>query len=288
MNTSKDLKTICIHAGESERRLAGAAVFPIFQSAMFEYTGESNYHDLKYIRLNNTPNHAVLHDKLAQMADAEAAVVTGSGMAAISTTLLTFLKPGDHLLVQGNLYGGTHSFVTADLAELDIAHTFLDATDPNQWAQQVQANTKAIYVESMSNPLLQVMDLQAVVDFARSQNLVSMIDNTFATPVNFKPIPFGFDISLHSATKYLNGHSDIVAGVVLGTEAHIESITHRLKPSWWLAGSACVLSSESWPQDLGFANAASQSVRPEDRRVPTRAAAGRASQLPRPYDASLP
>ena len=201
---------------------------PIFQSAMFEYAGETSYHDLKYIRLSNTPTHTALHGKLAALENGEAALVTASGMAAISTTLFTVLAPGDHLLAQDCLYGGTYDFLTTECAQLGIETDFIDADDPESWVKRLRPRTRAIYVESITNPRLQVADLEAVVRFAKDHNLVSMIDNTFATPVNFLPLERGFDLSLHSCTKYLNGHSDIVAGAVIGSRAWISRITHRL------------------------------------------------------------
>jgi cystathionine beta-lyase/cystathionine gamma-synthase len=226
--TFKHLETKAVHAGVPTPRIGGAVVMPIFQSAMFEYTGETSYHDLKYIRLNNTPTHAALHAKLAALEGGEAAVVTASGMAAISTTLLTVLAPGDHLLAQDCLYGGTSDLLSSELNALGIETDRIDPADPPSWKPRLRPSTRAIYVESISNPLIQVPDLESVVGFARTHGLVSMIDNTFATPVNFRPLELGFDLSLHSCTKYLNGHADIVAGAVIGSQAWIDRITHRL------------------------------------------------------------
>jgi cystathionine beta-lyase/cystathionine gamma-synthase len=226
--TFKRLETKAVHAGVPSPRIGGAVIMPIFQSAMFEYAGEGSYHDLKYIRLNNTPSHTALHAKLAALENGEAAVATSSGMAAVSTTLLTVLAPGDRLLAQDCLYGGTHDFLTTELKQLGIETDFIDADDPASWEAQVRANTRAIYVETISNPLMRLPDLESVVRFARSHGLVSLIDNTFATPVNFRPLEQGFDLILHSCTKYLNGHSDIVAGAAIGSQAWIERITHRL------------------------------------------------------------
>jgi cystathionine beta-lyase/cystathionine gamma-synthase len=220
--------TQLIHAGEIEPRILGAAVMPIFQSAMFEYAGEKSYHDLRYIRLNNTPNHRVLHEKLAALEEAEAALVTASGMAAISTALLTVLKPGDHFLAQDCLYGGTHDLVHGDLVGLGIACDAIDPARPGTWDAKLRPSTRAIYVETISNPLLRVPDLRAIVRFAKQHRLVSLIDNTFASPLCFKPPPFGFDLSLHSGTKYLNGHNDIVAGAVIGRRDLVEAITRKL------------------------------------------------------------
>ena len=224
----KHLETKLIHAGEPEPLINGAVSMPIFQSSTYEYTGATSYDDLRYIRLNNTPNHVALHQKLAALENAEAALVTASGMAVISTTLLTILSSGDHFLAQECLYGGTHDFITRDLVALGISFDFIDCDDPDSWKEQLRPNTKAIYVETMTNPLLQVADLKAVVEFARAHSLLSLIDNTFASPVNFRPPEWGFDLSLHSCTKYLNGHSDIVAGAVIGRADLIEKITHKL------------------------------------------------------------
>ncbi len=224
----KHLETKLIHAGEPDPRIGGAVSMPIFQSAMFEYAGEQSYHDLRYIRLNNTPNHTALHQKLSALENAEAALVAASGMAAISTALLTVLSTGDHLLVQDTLYGGTHGLITREFPAFGISFDFIDADDPESWKGKLKPKTRAIYVETMTNPLLQVGDLRAVVAFAKEHGLVSMIDNTFASPVNFRPPEWGFDLSLHSCTKYLNGHSDIVAGAVIGRADLVEEITHRL------------------------------------------------------------
>jgi len=224
----KHLETKLIHAGEPDPLINGAVSIPVFQSSTFEYTGASSYHDLKYIRLNNTPNHIALHQKLAALENAEAALVTASGMAAISTTLLSILSSGDHLLAQECLYGGTHDFITNDLETFVISYDFIDGDDPDSWKHKLKPNTKTIYVESMTNPLLQVADLKAIVEFAKTHGVISLIDNTFSSPVNFRPPEWGFDLSLHSCTKYLNGHSDIVAGAVIGHADLIEKVTHKL------------------------------------------------------------
>lgn len=228
MKTFKHIDTKLIHAGEPDPRVLGAVSMPVFQTAMFEYAGEESYHDIRYIRSNNTPNHLALHQKLAALENAEAALVTASGMAAISTTLLTVLSAGDHLLAQDCLYGGTHDFLTKDFAALGLEFDFIDGDDPDSWKSKLRPNTKAIYVEAMSNPTLQVSDLNAASAFAKEHRLKSLIDSTFASPINFRPIEWGFDVSLHSCTKYLNGHSDIVGGACIGAADLIERIRHKL------------------------------------------------------------
>jgi len=222
------IETRLIHAGEPEPRINGAVSMPIFQSSTFEYAGQDSYHALKYIRLNNTPNHIALHQKLAALENAEAAIVTGSGMAAISTALLALLSSGDHFLAQECLYGGTYELIAKDLSKLGISFDFIDGDDPNSWESRLKSNTRLVLVETMTNPLLQVADLKSIAEFAKANNIYSLIDNTFASPVNFRPPEWGFDLSLHSCTKYLNGHSDIVAGAVIGGGDLINKVTHKL------------------------------------------------------------
>ena len=239
---SKHFDTLLVHAGEPYPRHEGAVGMPIFASANYLFEGEERYDDLKYIRLNNTPNHQALARKLAAAEQAEAAMVTGSGMAAISTALLSNLSAGDHMLAQDCLYGGTYSFLTEDIGRFGVAVTFVDGSDPNVWKSALKPNTKIFYVEAMSNPLCQVANLEAVAAFSKENGLTSMIDSTFATPYNLRPLSIGFDLVLHSATKYLNGHSDIVAGVAAGSKELVGKFTHLLNH---LGGSldphACVL-----------------------------------------------
>lgn len=201
---------------------------PIFQSSTFEYAGEAGYHDVRYLRLSNSPNHEALHAKLAALEGGEAALVTASGMAAISASLIAFLPAGSHVIAHRSLYGGTRTFLTQELPRMGAEVTFVDADDPFAWKPALRPATRAIYVEAMTNPLLEVVDLEAAAAFARAHDLVSMIDATLATPVNYRPIEAGFDLVLHSATKYLNGHTDIVAGAVIGRAAHVERIKHLL------------------------------------------------------------
>jgi cystathionine beta-lyase/cystathionine gamma-synthase len=224
----REIDTKLIHAGEPNPLIQGAVSIPIFQSSTFEYTGQESYHDLRYIRLNNTPNHVALHEKLAALENGEAAVVSASGMAAISTTLLALLSAGDHFLAQDCLYGGTHDLITKDLPAYGISSDFICGKDPNVWKELLRPNTKAVYVESITNPLMQVANLKAIVEFAREHRLYSIIDNTFTSPINFRPLEHGFDLSIHSCSKYLNGHSDIVAGAVIGPAELITKITHKL------------------------------------------------------------
>lgn len=236
------LYTQLIHAGEPSPRIEGSVSMPIFQSANFENGGEAEYGQVRYTRLNNTPNHLALHAKLAAIEGGEAALVLASGMAAISTTLLAHLQAGDHLLVQKTLYGGTHTLLHDDLRRFGITFDHFDAERPDGWKAKLKSNTKVIYCESISNPLMEVPELEAIVHFAKANGLLSVIDGTFTTPVNFRPLALGFDVVLHSATKYLNGHSDVIAGAVVGSAGVIAKIN---KAAAHLGGSldphACFL-----------------------------------------------
>lgn len=219
--------TKLVHAGEKRPRVEGAAVLPIFRSTVFEHDDGSGYHDIRYPRLSNLPNHRVVADKLAALEGGEDALVLASGMAAVSTTLLTLAAGGGHILAQEGVYGGSHSLFVEDLAALGIDVTFINAADPDGWRSQLRDNTRVIYAEAISNPLVRVADHRAVVAFAREHGIVSVIDNTFATPLGLSPLRLGYDVVVHSATKYLNGHSDVVAGAVVGSRATVARIKQR-------------------------------------------------------------
>jgi cystathionine gamma-synthase/cystathionine gamma-lyase/cystathionine beta-lyase len=207
------LDTLAVHAGSP--RVLGAIAHPIFQSATFASE------EVIYGRYSNTPTHAHLHAKLAAIQGAEAALVTASGMAAISAVLLTHVRPGDRILAPPALYGGTLGLLARELARLDVAVDELPLEAADTWPSRVRDRTRLVYVESLSNPLLVPTDLVAVATFAREHGLVSVVDNTFLSPVNCRPLGLGIDLEIHSATKYLNGHSDLVAGCVAGTAAHV-------------------------------------------------------------------
>jgi cystathionine beta-lyase/cystathionine gamma-synthase len=147
-------------------------------------------------------------------------------MSAITSTLLAFLQAGDHVIAHNSLYGGVQTWLDHDAPRLGITSTRIDAKQEDGWEAVVRPETKVVYVESITNPLMEVLDLEAIVAFARRHQLTSIIDNTFTSPVNFRPADIGFDIVVHSATKYLNGHNDIVAGAVAGTTAHMERVIH--------------------------------------------------------------
>ncbi len=238
----QSIDTQLIHSGEIRPGIEGAVALPIFQSANFESVEGEDYHDIKYMRLSNSPNHTVLAAKLAVLEGAEAALVSTSGMAAITTIFHSLLSAGDHVIFQDCLYGGTYDYARREFGRHGLACDFVDGERPDSWADALRPETRMIYVESITNPLIQVADLEAVVAFAREHGLVSVIDNTFASPVNFRPAEIGFDLSLHSGTKYLNGHSDMVCGAVIG---RAEPVGHVKKMMSFLGGSldahACFL-----------------------------------------------
>jgi cystathionine beta-lyase/cystathionine gamma-synthase len=221
-------ETTAVHGGEKDAHFEGAVTVPIFQSANFKSDGGTEYGKIRYARLSNTPNHDVLHQKLAELEEGEAALVTASGMGAISTVLLSILKPGDHMLVQECVYGGTFAFLQKDLGDLGVTVSWIDVEKPDSWEKLVRPSTKIIYVESIANPLTTVGELDAVASFAKRNNLVSVIDSTLTSPFYFKPLKIGFDLVVHSATKYLNGHSDIVAGAVIGNKGWIKKVKAKL------------------------------------------------------------
>ena len=222
------IDTLLVHAGEPRPREGGAVAMPIYQSSTFEEQDGRGYHDIRYARLSNTPTHESLHQKLAALEGAESALATASGMAAVSAALFSVLRAGDHVLAQEGLYGGTHDLLTRDLPRLGIEHTFVAGDDPAAWERAVTPRTRVFYLESITNPLVRVGDLPAAAAFARGRGIVSIIDNTFATPLAFQPLRHGFDLVVHSATKYLNGHSDLIAGAVMGAKTLVREAKIKL------------------------------------------------------------
>jgi cystathionine beta-lyase/cystathionine gamma-synthase len=223
----KKFDTNLIHSGSPRPRIEGAVVAPVFQSANFLMADETEYGAVRYLRLSNSPSHLSLQARLAVIESGEVALLASSGMAAISTALLALLRGGGHVLAQRTLYGGTQSFLDEDAKEFGISYSSIDTSDPagaDAWELALQPETRLIYLESISNPLMEVGDLRGIVAFAKQHRLITVIDNTFASPVIFRPLEIGVDLVVHSATKYLNGHSDLVAGVVIGSEENIERI----------------------------------------------------------------
>lgn len=241
MNTEPNrarVGTLCIHAGTHLDPATGGACSPIYTSTAYAFPNPANANI--YPRYFNTTNQRVINRKLAALEQGEDALVFGSGMAAITTLLLTHLGPGDHAVFQTDLYGGTHQLVTRELVRLGIRISF--ARNLADFTAALQPNTRLIYVESPSNPLLRCVDLAAVGRLARERGLLGVVDNTFATPINQNPIPLGLEAVIHSATKYLNGHSDLNAGVVVSSGEVIRRLLdHATLHGGMLDAHACYL-----------------------------------------------
>jgi cystathionine gamma-synthase/cystathionine gamma-lyase/cystathionine beta-lyase len=218
------MDTVAVHGGEPRPGPDGSVVFPIYQGTVYETEPGAGYHDLKYIRLNSTPSQQYLHGKLAALEGAEAAVATSSGMAAVTSILLSLMRAGDHLIASECLYGGTHDFLTGHAADLGWTCSFVDAGRPETWEAARTDRTRVFLVETITNPLMRVGLLDRVAAFGRREGIVTVIDSTFASPVNFRPLQAGFDLVFHSATKYLGGHSDLVAGAVMGGTDLVERV----------------------------------------------------------------
>ncbi len=215
------LNTVCTHVGEIEDKQFKGAVSPIYLSSSYQFMDV----DVKrYPRYFNTPNQEYLSKKIAALEFTESAMIFGSGMAAISHMFLAFLKAGDHIVVQNTIYGGTTNFIREEFPKLNIEFTFTNGYSIEDFEAAIQPNTKLIHIETPSNPLLTITDIKAIAKIGKDKGIVTSIDNTFASPVNQNPALLGIDLIMHSATKYFGGHSDICAGAVAGSDAHMERI----------------------------------------------------------------
>ena len=220
------VNTICTHIGEVADEQFKGAISPLYMSSSYAYEEVAVK---RYPRYFNTPNQEALCKKIAKLEKCEAALIFGSGMAAISTTMLAFLNKGDHVILPQTLYGGTYNFVVEEFPKFGIEYSFAEGFSQTHFTQKLQSNTKVIFIETPSNPLMRITDLEMIAGLAKKHGLISMIDNTFASPINQTPADFGIDIIIHSATKYFGGHSDICAGAVAANEDHIKRIWNLAK-----------------------------------------------------------
>lgn len=221
MEIKKGKHTVCIHEGQIEDQQYGGAVSPIYMATSYPFL---DVEEKRYPRYFNTPNQEVISTKVAALENAASALPFSSGMAAISTSLFAFLQSGDHVVFQNEIYGGSYNFVHQDFGRYGIQYSFTKGLEAHHFENEIRENTKVIYIETPSNPLLNITDIRAIADMAKKNGIITMIDNTFASPVNQTPLDLGIDISIHSATKYLSGHSDITAGVVAGSKENVEKI----------------------------------------------------------------
>jgi len=213
--------TTCVHAGARPDQHTGGIVTPILPSTAHRFPNPSG--ENLYPRYFNIPNITAVSAKIAALERAEAALVVSSGMAAVSTCLLGLLRAGDHVLFHSELYGGTLHLAKETLPRFGIEVDFYDLQG-DDFMTRVRPNTRMIYAETPSNPLLKVTDLRRVAHFARSRGIVTLVDNTFASPINQRPVEHGFDLVLHSGTKYLNGHSDVCCGAIAGRAELVDRI----------------------------------------------------------------
>ncbi len=203
---------------------------PVYQSTTFVNPVGSG-DDLIYTRYGNNPNQRALAEKLAALEGAELAIFLASGMAATALAHMAILRPGDHLLSSEWIYGGTRRLFEQEFGKLGIEVTFVDPSEARNWRRSARRNTRAIFLETPTNPLMRVLDLEPIASLCRGEGMALLVDSTFASPINFRPLEFGADVVIHSATKYLNGHSDVIAGAVAGSEAVIEEM-RRLLMVW--------------------------------------------------------
>jgi len=221
MKTKNNSKyTQCVHEGQHTGEFGGINT-PIYTSTSYGYLDTD---ERLYPRYFNIPNQQAVIDKVAALEGAETGMVFSSGMAAISSVIFGLLRNGDHCIFQRGLYGGTMHFITSELEKFGIEYTVTDDNEPSSFEKAIKKNTRVIYVETPSNPLLSITDIEQVSRICRIHKCVSVIDNTFASPINQNPIKHGIDIVLHSATKYLGGHSDICAGIVVSRTSLVDKI----------------------------------------------------------------
>lgn len=239
---SGGFSTRAIHAGRLDPARDGAIVTPVYQSATFLHGAPGGLAEVTYGRYQNTPNHAVLHARIAALEGAEDALVCSTGMAAMTAALLGLCAKGERVMAACGVYGGTHALLAEELPRFGVETDWVYPEDPASWAAAARPGTRVFVCETISNPLCRVHDAPAVAAFCRARGIVSLVDNTFASPYLFNPVAHGFDLVHHSATKYLNGHSDVVAGVVAGRRDLVGAaarIVRRLGAS--LDAHACFL-----------------------------------------------
>jgi len=219
--------TIPVHGGAPHARPGDPVVTPISQSV--SYVQEPGTSDApRYTRYGNVPNIELVERRLAMLEGAEAAVVLSSGMGATACAMLALLRPGDHLLSSSWIYGGTHKLFTQELAGMGIDVTLVDPLAPRSWRREMRQTTRAIFVESPVNPTCRVLDLSFLANLAKDSGVALVVDSTFASPVNFRPLEHGADVVIHSTTKYLNGHHDVLGGAVMGTGSYVDEVRRKM------------------------------------------------------------
>jgi len=221
------LSTTAVHGGAPRPGPGMGVAPPLVQSVNFvQETGTSE--GLLYTRYGNTPNAVTVQKRLAMLEGAESALVLSSGMGATACAMLALLRPGDHLVTSSWIYGGTRKLFTEDIIGMGIEVTFVNPLEPRGWRKALRKNTRVIFLESPVNPTCRVIELTSLQHLAHNEGIALVVDSTFASPVNFRPLEHGVDVVIHSGTKYLNGHHDILAGVVCGSEPFIDEVRRKM------------------------------------------------------------
>lgn len=220
--------TLAIHGDVPARAANDPVAAPIYQSSTFvSPVGSSD--EVLYTRYGNNPNQLRLAERLARLEGAEAAIFVASGMGATALAHLAVLNPGDHLLASDWIYGGTRKLFTEEFTRFGIEVSFVNPEKRREWRSKLRKNTRAIFIESPTNPLMRVLDVQWLAVLAEAEGIALLVDSTFASPINYRPLEHGADVVIHSVTKYLNGHSDVIAGAVAGAETVVEEVRSRMK-----------------------------------------------------------
>jgi len=220
--------TLAIHGDPAARSAREPVAPPIYQSSTFVSPFGST-DEVLYTRYGNNPNQLRLAERLARLEGAEAAIFLGSGMGATALAHLAVLNPGDHLLSSEWIYGGTRRLFLEEFKRFGIEVSFVNPDRRREWRSKLRKNTRAIFVETPTNPLMRLLDVEWLAVLAESEGIALLVDSTFATPMNFRPLELGADVVIHSATKYLNGHSDVIAGAVAGATTVVEEVRERMK-----------------------------------------------------------
>lgn len=219
------LSTRAVHAGDPPREAGGPVNNPIVPSTSF-FSAPEGAGEVLYPRYGNTPNHRALEQRIAALEGGEDCAVMASGMAAMASALLASVAAGDHVVAAQALYGGTRALLERELSRLGVATTFADFAG-EEWRGALRPNTRALVVETPSNPLVRVLDLRPIAELAHARGATLIVDSTFASPINFRPLEHGADLVMHSATKYLGGHDDVSAGAIVGARERVETIRAR-------------------------------------------------------------
>ncbi|HKO17216.1 MAG TPA: PLP-dependent aspartate aminotransferase family protein [Gemmatimonadaceae bacterium] len=224
---SFDLPTLAVHGGAEAPDTNAPVVAPLYQSVNYiEEVGSSD--GPRYPRYGNVPNAELVQRRMAALEGTEAAVVLASGQAATACALQALLRPGDHLLASAWIYGGSHRLLLQEFSAIGIEVTLVDPTETRVWRRRMRKETRAIFVETPVNPTCRVVDLRPISFVTKAEGIALVVDSTFASPVNLRPLEHGADVVVHSATKYLNGHHDVLGGVVCGTEAYAEEVRQKM------------------------------------------------------------